>query len=347
MPEYRRFFHIDPAAFAPFNEAPKYLSGEVRYTLNEVIVQGVAREHLQSWHNLGGRTALLDPHSFAFSVSALASKDLGAYSLGLIGEARINISHFLRSSTTLSERTIGSNFYSGFAFDNSNRRTQTGVSAMWDAIGRHHNLAVQYSAAEGILSCSANGMLIHQIQANLGNFRLELRFEAVGVAGEFAVTFDRLCYYPLDEGGASNIEILRAWDPQFAPVFVSYSHADKERVNLLTQELAKHRVRVLGDWDLRVGDSLQAKLGEFIESAGFVLVFLSKTSVASNWVTRELNLAMVEEGEQARRKKILPILLEECPIPPFLRDKLYLRLEEGNNEVMERILNELRSLSFW
>src|SRR5438132_821801 len=139
MPRYRRFFQLDPRSFRPFNEAPNYLHGSVLSDDSDRLkIVGTADYYLHNWDNMGARSPLLKPHSFAFSVNALPRKALGAYSIGVIGTAnsataaklpRINVSHFLKSSTSLLYENVKANFYSGFAFDNHGQRTQVGIRA--------------------------------------------------------------------------------------------------------------------------------------------------------------------------------------------------------------------------
>ena len=49
---------------------------------------------------------------------------------------------------------------------------------------------------------------------------------------------------------------------------------------------------------------------------------LSKASVESEWCRKELSAGLVRELEE-RRVVLLPILLEDCAVPLFLRDKKY------------------------
>ena len=61
------------------------------------------------------------------------------------------------------------------------------------------------------------------------------------------------------------------------PVFISYSHADKEFVDKLAIELIKRNVHIwLDRWEIQVGDSLLSKVQEAITGASALLVVLSK-----------------------------------------------------------------------
>lgn len=107
------------------------------------------------------------------------------------------------------------------------------------------------------------------------------------------------------------------------PIFISYSHQDKDFVDTLAAHLVKHRARVWVDrWELSVGDSIVDRVQSAIQEASALLVVLSKASVKSQWCKKELSAGLVRELEE-KRVVVLPVLAEDCDIPMFLRDKLY------------------------
>ena len=53
-----------------------------------------------------------------------------------------------------------------------------------------------------------------------------------------------------------------------------------------------------------------------------MIALLSPTSVQSNWVKKELALAMTGEIEK-RSIKVLPALIADCEVPPMLADKFH------------------------
>jgi hypothetical protein len=106
-------------------------------------------------------------------------------------------------------------------------------------------------------------------------------------------------------------------------VFFSYSHEDREAVDKIAANLLKRRVNVWVDrWELRVGDSLIQRIQSEIQKADALVVVLSKASVESQWCQKELSAGLIRELEK-KRVVVLPILLEDCQIPLFLRDKKY------------------------
>jgi hypothetical protein len=351
MPIYRCFYQIAPQAFIPFNDAPTYISGSVRSgERDEVVLSGEFRRQDQGWYNIGGRTAPLQPESFAFSANAVATEKLGAYSLGVVGQngVSLNVSHFLRNAQALHSNMIGTNFYSGFGHDASGHRTQIGIPAPFEPTERLHSLSVVYARDARVLECTANGLPLHRVHGELGPFRLELRLEGVGVEGPFHVRFEQLYYYPLDGDTSPNLRVLSAWDPQYAPVFVSYSHQDRESVMNLVDILKNRGVRVLGDWDFKAGDSLIRRIGECISRSGYLVVVLSTRSVKSSWVQKELDIAMNSEiSGQVRKVQVLPIIIENCTIPLFLTGKLYIDLRESAGAEIEKLMATLRAFGQW
>jgi len=114
-------------------------------------------------------------------------------------------------------------------------------------------------------------------------------------------------------------------------VFISYSSADKPFVRRLEKSLQLAGVDVwLDEKKLLVGDSIITHLGMAIDSADFVVAVLSKTSVRSTWVETELSLAMTLEQER-NTKVVLPIKIDDCYVPAFLRAKLYADFSESSN----------------
>lgn len=107
------------------------------------------------------------------------------------------------------------------------------------------------------------------------------------------------------------------------PVFISYSHADKTFVEKLLGHLVKQNTHVWVDlWELNVGDSILSKVQEAIQNSSALLVVLSKASMQSEWCKKELSAGLIRELDE-KRVVVLPLLLQDCEIPIFLREKMY------------------------
>lgn len=107
------------------------------------------------------------------------------------------------------------------------------------------------------------------------------------------------------------------------PIFISYSHQDKDFVDKLASQLVLRKQYIwLDRWELKVGDSIIGKIQSAIKTASALIVVLSKASVGSSWCEKELSAGLIRELEE-KRVVVLPVLLEDCDIPMFLRDKKY------------------------
>src|SRR5262245_11930567 len=106
-------------------------------------------------------------------------------------------------------------------------------------------------------------------------------------------------------------------------IFLSHSHQDKAFVRRLATDLTKYGVRVwVDEAEMMVGDSLLQKLRSGIDGTEYLGVIVSRSSADSEWVKREVDIAMSQEIA-GRRVKVLPLLLDDSPLPGFLEGKLY------------------------
>jgi hypothetical protein len=106
-------------------------------------------------------------------------------------------------------------------------------------------------------------------------------------------------------------------------VFLCHAHSDKLIVRRIAKDLQNYSADVwIDEAEINVGDSLIQKIREGIDKMDYLAVFLSPESIQSEWVKRELDVAMNQEIE-GRRIKVLPVLIKNCEIPSFLKGKFF------------------------
>ena len=119
--------------------------------------------------------------------------------------------------------------------------------------------------------------------------------------------------------------------------FLSYNQADKQVARTLGQNLLMRGVDIWFDeWTIRVGESLSHRIQDGILSSDYFIILLSSNSVASSWVQQEL-VAAISLRIASKANFILPVVLDDCEIPLFLRDTIRLRFN-GNFEAASRQL---------
>jgi hypothetical protein len=100
-------------------------------------------------------------------------------------------------------------------------------------------------------------------------------------------------------------------------VFLSHSSNDKPFARRLGNDLRQYGARVwIDEAEINIGDSLIEKISEGISKTDYLLVLLSKYSSISEWVKREVNIALTQEIN-GKKISVLPCLLEDCELPLF------------------------------
>ena len=100
-------------------------------------------------------------------------------------------------------------------------------------------------------------------------------------------------------------------------VFLSHNWNDKPVARKLADDLQVRGINVwVDEAEIKLGESLIEKICEAIDSVEYVNVLLSKNSIGSSWVKKEVDIAMNQEIE-GRRVKVVPILLDAVDLPGF------------------------------
>ena len=123
-------------------------------------------------------------------------------------------------------------------------------------------------------------------------------------------------------------------------VFISHSSQDKPFARRLGNDLRGRGASVwIDEVEIKVGDSLIEKISEGLEENNALVIILSEASCSSEWVKREVNIALTKEI-QGKAIKVYPILLEDCEIPTFLIDKKYadFRLKKKYSAARETLI---------
>ncbi len=121
-------------------------------------------------------------------------------------------------------------------------------------------------------------------------------------------------------------------------VYCSYSIKDEEIV-LNTVKLLKNKgVDVWVDQlDIKPGDRWDDVVEKALEESTIFLLFISKASTESSNVMDELSIALNSN------KQIIPVLIEECPIPMRLRRNQYADFVNNYENGIELLIQALAS----
>lgn len=129
-------------------------------------------------------------------------------------------------------------------------------------------------------------------------------------------------------------------------VFISHAGNDNQKfVHPLTKALDALAISYwLDEIDLKWGERIVEKVSAGLSISKYVLVLLSENFIARNWPRIELESALNQEISSGRLT-VLPILIAPQDVVfrciPLLRDKLYLRWEEGLDCIASKLLELL------
>lgn len=114
-------------------------------------------------------------------------------------------------------------------------------------------------------------------------------------------------------------------------VFISHNYMDKPLARKISKSLNHYGIKTwIDESEIKIGDSLIAKIRAGIDKVDFIIALISKNSVESEWVTKELDIAINKEIE-GKKVVVLPILAGKCELPGFLKGKLYLDMSTTRN----------------
>ena len=104
---------------------------------------------------------------------------------------------------------------------------------------------------------------------------------------------------------------------------MSHNHKDRAFARRLGEDLRRNRVRVwIDEAELQVGDSLIRRIESAIAEVDYLGAVLSKNSIGSEWVRRELEIAISREIYN-KRVFVLPMLIDDCDVPGFLKGRVF------------------------
>jgi len=93
---------------------------------------------------------------------------------------------------------------------------------------------------------------------------------------------------------------------------------------------------------LRLGDNIQRKIGEGLESADLLIVVVSKNSFRSSWVQKEFSAIALQQISK-RERRIIPVKIDTSDVPSYLANRIYLDLSKNFEEGLERLVAAIQA----
>ena len=126
-------------------------------------------------------------------------------------------------------------------------------------------------------------------------------------------------------------------------VYLSYSFKDKRIADNITYSLMKEDIRCSDDiFEIDSENQFQKTVKDVISACSYLIILLSPNSIKSRWIQYELNFALTRVLK-ARDITILPVLIEDCDIPSFLKEYQIFDLRNQNN--IDGLIEQIRTVS--
>ncbi|MFS1430137.1 TIR domain-containing protein [Vibrio splendidus] len=126
-------------------------------------------------------------------------------------------------------------------------------------------------------------------------------------------------------------------------IFISYNHQDKKYSELIASSLLDAGHDVFKDTlKLKAGDNIVEKIDQGVSEADVLIVLISKNALNSKWIMHEVS-AMAMRDFSNKNKKIIPIKLDNSPMPSYLMNYLYLDFTEGPKSAIDKLVSSLSS----
>ena len=125
-------------------------------------------------------------------------------------------------------------------------------------------------------------------------------------------------------------------------IFISYNQKDRNVAAQVRQVLSAGDLPVWLDVEQVIpGDRIADKINQGLSASDYYLLLISENSNLSTWVKQELSLAF----DLSAKKKItiVPLLLDDAPVPFELRGLLYIDLRKSVADGLKELKEFFRS----
>lgn len=129
----------------------------------------------------------------------------------------------------------------------------------------------------------------------------------------------------------------------FSPpsVFLSHSSVNKTFVRRVKNSLEQYKIKTwLDESNIKPGESITESLQKGLLECDVLLLFLTPHSVQSGWVRTEWQSRFAAQVS-TRKVRVIPLLVENCEIPEFLKDIKYIDFRSDYDTGIAQLLGFL------
>jgi DNA-binding response OmpR family regulator len=130
-------------------------------------------------------------------------------------------------------------------------------------------------------------------------------------------------------------------------LFISFSRRDSEFVRMLASDLEANGVSVWYNLNnIATGESWASPIEEAIETADYMLAVMSRHSIESELVEREIYMGKSKEEQGISSRFIIPLIIDDDAaehMPYFIRRKQYLDFRKNYKTALDSLLELVKT----
>lgn len=124
-------------------------------------------------------------------------------------------------------------------------------------------------------------------------------------------------------------------------IFISHNVADADSARRVGLYLIAEGLDVWYDeWKLQAGDSLVGSVDSALAVCTQFMLIWSARAAKSQWVTKEHRAALARAIESGH-PRIIPVRLDDEPLPSLLTDLVWIRLEDDHEEARAQVIRAI------
>lgn len=124
-------------------------------------------------------------------------------------------------------------------------------------------------------------------------------------------------------------------------VFMSHNKKDKRIAREMGLFLTAEDIPVWFDeWIINPGDSIAKSISEGLTKTTHFILLWSKNARASKWVEREM-FSVLPSLIEKKSLKVIPVLLDNTPLPKIIRDLKYLKYNAGSEKDRNSLIKSI------
>jgi hypothetical protein len=132
-------------------------------------------------------------------------------------------------------------------------------------------------------------------------------------------------------------------EPSTQRVFLSYSWNDKNKVDIIRNQLLQNNIEIFSDATVDLGQNWVEEIKYRMESSDFVLALLSPSLFESNGVKFGYTEEFIDSARN-RSINLIPVIIESAQVPPYFMEFEIFDLTQNIEHGLKKLISRIKSI---